>query len=359
MPEILASFIPVIAHEDEPPAKVPAEVWPALLHATSVARATGSVSGSTVVADTRWTATRTDGAYWNVTADRPGPWFVVITRGNLDDSEDMEPIVIGPFETEPEAGAHMEDSTDVEDWCTTEAKSAGYIVDDCFVTNTVAIPSHGINAPVLDEPEEPTMEDAVAHLVLAGVDPAAIINGTWAAPAPQATGVDAGLADDLALIRKWNDDDDVPLVPDPVASVWVAVVEYGSESGQSPTSYLATTEDRAWAMAVADVMAEVEEANKWLERWPEFADAHGFESGNLSGPRARAWYQAYHMEADGEHWITVRSEDVDAAEAPEEGPEFVCTVCGAQVYATGATADGFTGCGVHPNRADAHTRPTA
>lgn len=78
------------------------------------------------------------------------PWFIVITRTDLV-FKDLDPIVIGPFENEDEALAHMEDSMDVEDWLTAEAKEADYIVDDCYLDQGVSAPPLGYNAPVMDD----------------------------------------------------------------------------------------------------------------------------------------------------------------------------------------------------------------
>lgn len=82
------------------------------------------------------------------------PWYVVIERCESD----MKPwhdgdIVIGPFDTEEAAAAHGQDSLDVEDWVTSEAKSKGYTVDDVYWTQDPEIPAHGINAPVLGDSE--------------------------------------------------------------------------------------------------------------------------------------------------------------------------------------------------------------
>ncbi len=65
---------------------------------------------------------------------------------------DMDDIVIGPFDDQIAAAEHMQDSVDVEDWVTGEAKASGYVVDDVFITQDLTrIPSHGINAPVFTE----------------------------------------------------------------------------------------------------------------------------------------------------------------------------------------------------------------
>lgn len=68
-------------------------------------------------------------------------WFVQIER------DDDESILIGPFDTEEKAAEHV-DSTDVEDWCTDQAKVEGYTVTDVKVVhNPTVIPSYGVNAP--------------------------------------------------------------------------------------------------------------------------------------------------------------------------------------------------------------------
>lgn len=77
-------------------------------------------------------------------------WYVQIERSNIPQYNDTEweQIVIGPFKSKAEAERHLEDSLDVEDWVTAEAKAKQYNVDDAFVTNAPDVPSYGINTPV-------------------------------------------------------------------------------------------------------------------------------------------------------------------------------------------------------------------
>ena len=75
------------------------------------------------------------------------PWYVVVVR----EPEPFEDVVIGPFEEEESARKRMNESIDVEDWCYTEAKAKGYIVDDVYITQNPAIPSYGVNEPVIFE----------------------------------------------------------------------------------------------------------------------------------------------------------------------------------------------------------------
>lgn len=79
-------------------------------------------------------------------------WFIVITRTDMD-HKDLDPIVIGPFEDQDEAVEHMDNSMDVEDWLTGEAKESGYIVDDCYLDQDVPAPPMGYNEPVMDDDE--------------------------------------------------------------------------------------------------------------------------------------------------------------------------------------------------------------
>lgn len=94
---------------------------------------------------------------------RPG-WYIEITR-EAQNYLPMEPVVIGPFADNLEADSHMQDSADVEDWVTGEAKSKGYIVDDVFVTATPTVPSYGINAPVV-----PVYAEGAALGILPGTE---------------------------------------------------------------------------------------------------------------------------------------------------------------------------------------------
>lgn len=73
-------------------------------------------------------------------------WYIQIDRSNLDLSF-KEPIVIGPFDDEASADEHLQNSLDVEDWVTLEAKTSSYIVEDAFLTQDPKIPSYGVNAP--------------------------------------------------------------------------------------------------------------------------------------------------------------------------------------------------------------------
>lgn len=77
-------------------------------------------------------------------------WYIQIERSNIPEYNDTqwEPIVIGAFPTEDAALKHLNDSLDVEDWVTAEAKAKQYNVDDAFVTEVPDIPSYGVNTPV-------------------------------------------------------------------------------------------------------------------------------------------------------------------------------------------------------------------
>lgn len=83
------------------------------------------------------------------------PWYVVVERDEWDGSAwHGGDVVIGPFDTEEAARAHAEDSVDVLDWLTGEAKAQGYVGGDVTWTQEPEIPPHGVNAPVRTESEE-------------------------------------------------------------------------------------------------------------------------------------------------------------------------------------------------------------
>lgn len=90
-------------------------------------------------------------------------WYVVVTRQDYDGSPWHDgDVVIGPFDTEEQAEEHAQDSADVQDWCYGEAKAKRYIVDDVFWTQTPQVPAHGINAPVMPDPEPDIIRFAAA-----------------------------------------------------------------------------------------------------------------------------------------------------------------------------------------------------
>lgn len=83
-------------------------------------------------------------------------YYIHILRQTYDGEPFPEgDVVIGPFEGiggKARAIEHMNNSTDVEDWCYGEAKAKRYIVDDVYVKKTPRpVPAHGINAPVFYE----------------------------------------------------------------------------------------------------------------------------------------------------------------------------------------------------------------
>lgn len=80
------------------------------------------------------------------------PWYVVVEREEHDGTEwHGGNVVIGPFETEQEAGEYAQNSLDVEDWTYGEAKAQGYVAGEVFWTDSPTIPAHGVNAPIYDE----------------------------------------------------------------------------------------------------------------------------------------------------------------------------------------------------------------
>lgn len=91
--------------------------------------------------------------------------------------------------------------------------------------------------------------------------------------------------------------------------VWVAVVEWSSDSGQEPRAFLATTEAEAARRAHACVAksqgtVEHDEAGEYVAEHPvpDLTD----------GPALAEWYAGWHEETcDG--WVTVTSESVAGA----------------------------------------------
>lgn len=79
-------------------------------------------------------------------------WYILIERTDMQLNE-IDPIVIGPFDDEDAATKHMDNSMDVEDWLGDEAKEQQYIVDDIRVRQDVPPPPLGYNAPVMDDDE--------------------------------------------------------------------------------------------------------------------------------------------------------------------------------------------------------------
>lgn len=102
--------------------------------------------------------------------------------------------------------------------------------------------------------------------------------------------------------------DDLPFVdPANAPTVAVVVVEYPSDSGESPAVYVATSEDAAFVLAVDHVIGET-------ERDDEFADfmAEHPRPTTLDAAAAHAWYDEYH-DLDNTIWLTVTTEPVHGA----------------------------------------------
>lgn len=77
----------------------------------------------------------------------PDKFYISIDRTDLDGSPWPDgDVIIGPFDTVEEGTAYFE-SGDVDDWCTNEAKSKGFVVDDVWLVKAgknMTIPKDGI-----------------------------------------------------------------------------------------------------------------------------------------------------------------------------------------------------------------------
>lgn len=85
-------------------------------------------------------------------AAHDAPWYVVVEREGLEGQPWAGgDVVIGPFSTEAEASEYANDSLDVLDLLTEEAKFQGYVAGDVFWTQEPTMPAHGPTTPTYDD----------------------------------------------------------------------------------------------------------------------------------------------------------------------------------------------------------------